>query len=248
MKIIVDNLAVEYSDQGSGPAIVMLHGWSDNLHTFDKLVSELSGFRVVRLDLPGFGKSERPKDAWDVGQYTVFVRDFLAKLGIEQYILTGHSFGGRIAIKGVGTGVLQPERLVLIASAGVAKERTFKNEMLRTAAKIGKTLTLAWPFSLWRQRIRRKLYERIGSDYFAAGSMRDVFLKTIREDLLGYARGIQIPTLLIWGSEDTSTPLRDGERIHTAILGSELKVIDGASHFVHHEKPEEVAGYIRAFI
>src|SRR3989344_5618914 len=140
MKIIIDNLAVEYLDEGSGPTILMLHGWADSLHTWDLVIAQLTGFRIIRLDLPGFGGSERPKDAWDVGAYVQFVLAFCKKLEYEIDILIGHSFGGRIIIKGIGTGALSAKKIVLVASAGVEKKRTAKNEVYRIIAKIGKAI------------------------------------------------------------------------------------------------------------
>ena len=248
MKTIVNNLATEYLDEGNGPTILMLHGWADNLHTFDALVRELLEYRIVRLDMPGFGASERPKETWGVVEYARFVQSFIKKLQIEPQVLVGHSFGGRVIIKGVGTGIFTPEKIILIASAGIARKRTIKSLLLRTAAKIGKALTHIPPLSLYRQQIRKKLHASIGSDYFASGSMKDIFLKVICEDLLPYARKILIPTLLIWGSNDESTPLSDGETIRDAIRGAELEVIPGATHFVHQERPQEVANLIKGFI
>ncbi len=113
MKVIVDNIAIESVDSGEGPVILMLHGWKDSLNTFDKLVPLLPGYRVIRLDMPGFGASDAPRNAWGVGEYVDFVKAFIEKLNISPEIIVGHSFGGRIAIKGVGTGVLKPKMLVL---------------------------------------------------------------------------------------------------------------------------------------
>jgi len=70
----------------------------------------------------------------------------------------------------------------------------------------------------------------------------------VREDLLEFARRIRVPTLLIWGMQDNQTPLSDGEKIRDAIRQSEMEVIQGATHFVHQEKPQEVAALIREFI
>ncbi|HEY4487403.1 MAG TPA: alpha/beta hydrolase [Candidatus Paceibacterota bacterium] len=248
MKTIVSGLAIEYTDEGSGPTVLMLHGWADSLHTFDALIPELQGHRIVRLDMPGFGSSERPKETWGVIEYARFVQLFCKKIQADPQILIGHSFGGRLIIKGVGTGVFTPQKIILIASAGIARKLTLKSLLLRTLAKIGKALTLIPPFSLYRQEIRKNLYAILGSDYFAAGSMRDVFLKVVREDLVQFARQIRVPTLLVWGSLDSSTPLSDGEKIRDAIRFSELQVINGATHFVHQEKPHEVATLIKEFI
>ena len=249
METIIDNLYVRYtSEEGVGPAILMLHGWADTLHTFDTIAEELSGYRIVRLDLPGFGASERPKATWGVEEYARFTLAFCKKLECEPDVLIGHSFGGRIIIKGVGEGLLQPKKVILIASAGIAKEKTWRNDVLRIVAKLGKAATSVPPLSRSRQKIRKKLYTLIGSDYFASGSMRDIFLKVISEDLLQYARKIKIPTLLIWGRDDASTSLANGEKIHAAIAGSQLKIIDDAGHFVHQEKWQEVAELIKNFV
>lgn len=248
MKTIVDDLAIEYADEGAGKPLLMLHGWGDNLHTFDSIVRELSGCRIVRPDLPGFGGSERPAETWGVIEYARFVEAFCKKLELEPAVLVGHSFGGRIIIKGTGTGVFSPQKIALIASAGVAKERTLKSFALTTAAKVGKALTLVPPFSLYRQQIRKRLYGAIGSDYFAAGSMRPIFLKVVKEDLLEYAAKIRAPALLIWGSADRSTPLADGEMIRDAIADSRLEVLTGATHFVHQERSREVAALIKDFV
>ena len=248
METIVDNLYVRYTEEGSGPTILMLHGWADTMHTFDVITRELSGYRIVRLDLPGFGASERPKETWGVEEYARFTLAFCKKLECEPDVLVGHSFGGRIIIKGVGEGLLQPEKVILIASAGIAKEKTWRNDVLRIIARFGKAATSIPPLSRARQKIRRKLYTIIGSDYFASGSMRDIFLKVISEDLLQYARKIKVPTLLIWGRDDASTSLESGEKIHAAIAGSQLKIIDDAGHFVHQERWQEVAELIKNFI
>ena len=74
MRTIVQSLAVEYVDEGKGPTILMLHGWKDSLHTFDQLVPYFTNqFRIIRLDLPGFGGSDMPKGVWDIGAYVGFV-------------------------------------------------------------------------------------------------------------------------------------------------------------------------------
>src|SRR3989344_7345008 len=113
MKVIVDGLATEYKDEGSGPALLMLHGWMDTLSSFDAITKGLAdSHRIVRLDLPGFGGTEAPPDTWYISDFVSFVQHFIQKIGLDSYVLLGHSFGGRISIKGVGTGVLQPSRLV----------------------------------------------------------------------------------------------------------------------------------------
>jgi pimeloyl-ACP methyl ester carboxylesterase len=229
MRCIVDGLAVEYKDIGTGKTVVMLHGWKDDLHTFDNIATSLSSScRIVRIDMPGFGGSEAPLSDWVLDDYVGFVKDFLEKLNIRPDILVGHSFGGRITIKGIAKKILSAKKIVLISSAGVARRKTFKNSALAILAKIGRIATAIPPVSFWKQEIRRKLYEAIGSDYFCAGALRGTFL-------------------IIWGSADYTTPIEDGRRLNQLISGSRLQVIEGAGHFVHKERPNEVSAIMREF-
>lgn len=249
MKIIVQNLAIEYQDDGVGEVVLFLHGWQDNLHTFNSLISLLSPTRrIIRLDLPGFGKSEIPKETWNLDNYVQFIKDFIEKLDIKVYALVGHSFGGRIALKGEATKNLQAQKIILIGSAGLAKNRTFRNLALKLLVKIGGLITYIPPLIFWREEIRKRMYRFVGSDYLKAGALKETFLKIISEDLSTSAKKITTPTLLIWGENDTETPLYDGKRFAGLIPNSKLKVINGAGHFVHKEKSQEVAKLIQEFL
>jgi pimeloyl-ACP methyl ester carboxylesterase len=86
--------------------VLLLHGWGANLQTFDGLARPLAPtFRVVRLDLPGFGGTEQPPSDWHIADYAQFVSAFLQKLGVSQpACIIAHSFGGRVTIKGRGAG------------------------------------------------------------------------------------------------------------------------------------------------
>jgi len=248
MRCIVMGLAVEYEDIGTGKTVVMLHGWKDDLHTFDDITQSLSNsFRVIRIDLPGFGGSEPPPCDWILDDYVGFVKDFFIKLNIRPDILVGHSFGGRITIKGISTNKLIAKKVVLISSAGVARRKTLKNLILAMLAKIGRVVMAIPPISFWKQNIRRRLYKHIGSDYFRAGALSGTFRNIIKEDLSEVAKNISVPTLIIWGSGDNTTPIGEGKRLNKLISGSKLEVIGGAGHFVHQERPEEVVNLISKF-
>ncbi|MBP6866404.1 MAG: alpha/beta hydrolase [Candidatus Pacebacteria bacterium] len=249
MKVIVDNLVTEYEDEGAGKVLLFLHGWKDSLDSFNDIGSILnSEYRVIRLDLPGFGKTQIPKETWDLDDYIDFVGSFIAKLNISPYALIGHSFGGRIIIKGVSERKLNSEKLVLVASAGIAKRKTLKNYVFKIIAKTGKLVTYIPPFYFYRNSLKKKLYSFVGGDYLNTGALKNTFVKVIKEDLSEYARQIEVPTILIWGADDTETPLSDGQRLNTMIRNSRLEVLEKADHFVHKQKPREVSGLIREFL
>ncbi len=249
MKVIVDGLATEYRDEGQGLVILMLHGWMNAVDSFDEITKRLhNSHRIIRVDLPGFGGTERPQDSWDVGKYASFVAHFIEKIGLGTYALVGHSFGGRITIKGASEGILRPSRIILIGAAGIPRKRTLYHKLLTALAKIAKFFTAIPPLSIWRQQIRKKVYERIGSDYFLAGRLSDIYLKVIKEDLSVHATNISVPTLLLWGENDTATPVADGKKFATLVKGSILKTYPNVGHFVHQERPDEVVAEIKKFV
>ena len=249
MKILIQGLVTEYIDDGEGPIILFLHGWLDNLGTFDVLAGLLKAkHRVVRLDLPGFGKTELPPKAWNLDDYIRFVSDFISKLGIKTDIIIGHSFGGRIIIKGVASGNLHPQKIVLIGSAGIATRDTLRLKLFRIAAKVGKPIVSIPPFSFWKNRLRKGLYRRAGSDLLASEAVNQTFLNIIGEDLSDAAKSLHIPALLIWGTDDMETPFTDGKRLSDFIRGSQFEAVKGAGHFVHRENPKEVYALIEDFI
>lgn len=252
MKIIIDTIAVEYSDEGVGKVLLMLHGWKDSLRTFDPLVRELAReYRIVRLDMPGFGGTELPRTDLKLDDYVDFVELFIQKLGLDMAAIVGHSFGGRVILKGLARGVFHPQKAILIAAAGVseksASRRTVRNGVLKLLARAGKLASAPLPRSL-RTKLRGMLYRSIGSDYHASGILKDIFINVVSENLSAAAEQVATPTLIMWGSEDASTPLADGEKLARLIRGSKIRVFDGATHFVHHEKVSEIARSIREFV
>jgi len=251
MKVIVQNLAIEYEDEGQGKTLLFLHGWQSNLHTFDDLAFSLKDYyRILRLDLPGFGGTEMPKnEAWDLNKYVLFVRDFVLKLNLEVHAIVGHSFGGRIVIKGRADNIFNMEKLILIGSGGMARRKTLRNYILKIIAKIGGFATYTPPLYFWRAKLRKRMYDFIGShDYLDAGELKNIFVKIIEEDLTENAKNIKTPTLLIWGANDNQTPLEDGQRLARLIENSKIEALQDCGHFVHEQKPKEVLSLIQNFL
>ena len=146
----------------------------------------------------------------------------------------------------MASGVRKPEKVVLTASAGVARRSTARNRAYALAAKAGNMITHIPPLDRFRGILRERLYAATGSDYYAAGEMRATFLRTVHEDLSAAARAIRVGALIMWGSGDTVTPLKDGERLAKLIVGSMFRILPGG-HFIHQEKPTEVAALIEEF-
>lgn len=247
MKIVVNNLVTEYLDEGAGPIIVMLHGWGVDLHSFDKLSNKLSPkYRIVRVDLPGFGGTDLPK-SWKLDDYINFVSSFIEKLDIKPDVLLGHSFGGRIIIKGVGNNKLKANKIILVSPAGVSLFN-LKKTIIRYLSKMGKLFLYVPPIYFWKENIKKMFYKSIGSGYMDNRNMKEIFGSVVSEDLEPYAKNIKQKTLLVWGDRDYVTPLSDGKFLNKVLSNSNLEIIKNAGHFSFVERPEEVVRLIEDFI
>lgn len=215
---------------------LFLHGWGQNMDSFRDIFarSEAQNIPYITLDLPGFGGTARPKETWGVGEYADFVKAFLVKTRISQPLAIGHSFGGRIIIRlaSADSGIFSG--IVLIGSAGIRpvlpRYRAMISDLLRPI--------LAKPSM---QSVRSFLRKQFGSrDYLNAGRMADIFRQVIGEDLQPLLSHIFTRTLLIWGEQDTETPLSDAQIMKREIPDAKLITFPEGTHFVFQEFSEEV--------
>ncbi len=249
MQVVVDSLLTQYVAVGKGKLVLILHGWGDSSAGFTDLTSALAKDRqVIALDLPGFGGTEPPKTAWGLSDYAQFVQHFLQKIAAPPVaVLVGHSNGGAIAIRGLGSGVLQADKLVLLAAAGIRGEYKGRVKALRVFTKIGKALSLPLPKSV-KQKLRRTVYSSVGSDMLVAEHLQETFRKVVTDDVREDAAKLSLPTLLIYGEADEQALPWYGEAYHQLITGSTLEILPGVGHFPHLEQPAKVTQAIKEFI
>ena len=251
MNIVIEGQLVNYSDEGKGKVVVLLHGWGQTKATFDSLAKTLSKkYRVIRLDFPGFGSSPQPQDDWKIKDYTHLTAALLKKLKIATpHAIIGHSFGGRVIIKGFSTKELTAEKVVLIGAAGPKSSQRLKKVIFKAVAKTGKIVTALPGLRALRPKLRGKLYQAAGStDYLNAASMQKIFLNTINEDLLPEVSAIDVPTLMIWGEHDGEVPVSVAELMKERLKKAKLTVVPSAGHFVHTDEPDVVGSEIGAFL
>lgn len=251
MKTIVNGQLIEYIDRGFGDTIVILHGWGSNMASFKELTDNLTeDYRVVRLDLPGFGKSPAPVKDWYVDDYAKIVSAFLDKIDVKRLdVIIGHSFGGRVVIKGVGKGYFKPSKVILIGSAGIRTKDDIKKHLYKFMAKTGKAVMKLPGLNKFDASVRKRFYDQIGnSDYLNSGKLKNTFLNTINEDLLPIVKKITMPTLLIWGEKDIDTPIEYAKQINAELENGELVIVPGAGHFVHVDKTKIVTEKIKEFL
>lgn len=244
-----ENLKINYMRKGTGKPLVLLHGWGTSVDTFTALFENLSKYYdVTMLDFPGFGDSTEPLSPWNLDDYAKMTSTFIEALGIKNPTLLGHSFGGRVSIK--LSQILPIHQIVLVNSAGIKPKRK-KSYYLRVYGyKLFKTVA-SLPFFKWLLKAPLDAYREIysSSDYKQASPiMKQVLSKVVNEDLRNLLPKITCPVLLIWGDEDTSTPLEDAKLMDSLIPDSGLVVFEGAGHFSYLEQPARFLTIINTFL
>lgn len=244
--IEIDNLKISYQVEGIGAPVVLLHGWGAEANTFRYVIDILSDkHQIYALDLPGFGLSEIPPDAWDASDYARVISTFYDKLNIDKAHLIGHSYGGRISIVLAADQPELVDKLILVDSAGIIPPRTMTYYFKISIAKIGRLIRKCGAFG---EHLADKIANRLGSkDYQQAGAMRETLLKSVRQNLRPILPNIQADTLLIWGENDTDTPISFGRIMQDEIPNAKLVILKGAGHFSFLDRPKEFCQSVETF-
>ena len=253
MEIEIKDLKINYIEQGDGRAVLILPGWGTNTNVYVGLVNYISTYaKAICIDMPGFGKSEEPKEAWDLNKYVDFVIDFIESKGIKELDIIGHSNGGRIAIRLMNRKNLNftVRKIVLIGSAGIVHKKSLKVRLKIRTYKIGKKILGSKPVKKIFPKAIEKFQSRAGSEDYRNSSpiLRQSMVKLINEDLQDELQNVNAPTLLIWGENDTATPIKDAEIMEKKIPDSGLVRCSGCSHYVFLERPGYVNTVIQAFL
>ena len=253
MEMKVGDVTAHYEVRGAGPYIFLLHGWGSNLTLFAGLAGLLEKkYTVVSLDFPGCGGTAEPSGPWGMDEYARFAAEFVASFGADQVILLGHSHGGRVAIR-LATDPGLPftvTRMILVDSAGILPKRTLAWHLRVKSYKLGKAV-LAWPpVARLFPAALPALQRRLGSTDYAAASpvMRASLVKVVNADLQPLLGRIKAETLLIWGGDDTATPVADGQAMERAIPGSGLVVLPGAGHYSFIDQAYAFSRVVASFL
>lgn len=241
MECVVNGIRVRYEIKGEGDTVLLLHGWASNLQPYRALMEQLSAkYRVIAFDFPGMGQSQEPNEPWDVDGFADFTLAFLEQFQIEKLSLVGHSYGGRVIIKLANRKLpFAIDKIVLIDSAGIKPPASKKKSARQRIYKLGKWFLSLKPIAKLFPRALESLRVKFGSADYAAASpiMRQCLVKAVNEDLSHLLPGIKAPTLLVWGDQDTATPLSDAKQMEKAIPNAGLAVIPGTGHFSFVENP-----------
>ena len=266
--LAIDGMLVHLRDQGprDDPApIVLLHGTSASLHTWEGWVAALqTKRRVISLDLPGFGLTGPfPDGDYRMSHYSVFLAHVLDQLHVPRAVVAGNSFGGQLAWQFALDHPQRVERLVLVDAAGYPRNATsipigFRLAQIPALAPLMANLL---PRQMIEASIRNvygdpsKVSDELIDRYYEltlrAGNREALRQRFIQAEAgQGFTRiaELKVPTLIIWGGRDELIPPDNAERFKRDIQGSRLVLFDDLGHVPQEEDPARTVAVLMGFL
>lgn len=265
--IAVNGMQVHLRDEGprGDPLpIVLLHGTSASLHTWDGWAESLKDQRrVIRFDLPAFGLTgPHPGNDYSIAAYVRVVTAVMDQLGVGQFVLAGNSLGGQIAWSVALASPQRVRQLVLVDAAGYPLQSTSVPIGFRLARTPGlrNLMELVLPRGVVDSSVRNvygdpgrvtaELVDRYYELTLRAGN-RQALAYRLDQRLSGEEdtiRQLKQPTLILWGANDRLIPPETGRRFAADIQGSKLVVLPGLGHVPHEEDPLTTVAIAKAFL
>lgn len=240
-----------YEKYGNGDeTLVILPGWGDTRDSFTKLILTLQDYYTIYIvDYPGFSNTKFPPYDLTIYDYADMIHEWLESLELENPVLLGHSFGGRILITLTGYYQYSYEKIILMSSAGIRPKKTIRSRIRSKCYQFLKKIAKILP-KKWRSSFSKKIFNYFSSlDYrVLPDKMKKTFQNVVSEDLKEYIEHIHSDTLIVWGEDDPSTPIQDAYYMNKMIQNSKLYILPNAGHFVYLERFQEVLEILVKFI
>lgn len=229
---------------GTMNKILILHGWTystEKWSEFIKLLGEKNNVELLKIP----GLTENLKEVWNLENYVEWLKEKIEKEK-GKVILVGHSNGGRISLSYLSQYPTHVSKLILIDSAGIYHNELpirLKRLVFKIIAKVGRKITKS-------ETLRKALYKisRERDYYEASETVKKTMVNLITSDISHILPEIKTPTLIVWGREDSVTPLSDGVIMHKLIKNSKLEIINEGRHSPQFTHPKEVAEKINEYI
>jgi len=259
----IDGLRVHYRDEGEGETIVLLHGFGASLHTWEKWAKDLvKSYRVIRVDIPGFGLSDSPKRHHiHVDFFVNWLEHFLNHLRVRHCYLAGNSFGGWMSWEFVLEHPNRVKKLVLIDAAGYfTKDTNVRTIEYANRGWLKKLLETGIPRFLIKSLVSKAFGDKSKLDDFMInryyglanreGNLASIIKFASKSPVANTHKIKEIghPTLIMWGAKDTVIHYADAFSFKHDIKDSRLVMYDGAGHVPMVELPEETLRDLKVFL
>lgn len=264
----IEGMDVHLRDEGPRDdplPIVLVHGTSASLHTWDGWAAALTPTRrVIRFDLPAFGLTgPAPDGDYTMARYARFTAAVMDSLKLKQAVLAGNSLGGAVAWK---TAIDHPQRvaaLVLVDSAGYpfASQSVPLGFMIARVPALAPLMRNVLPRKVIESSVRNvygdpsrvtpELVDRYYELTLREGNRQALvqrFREVQKEDLSAQIAQVKQPTLILWGAQDRLIPSAQAGRFHRDIAGSHVQMFQGLGHVPHEEDPASTVAAVQAFL
>ena len=241
------DMNVNYITEGTGEDVIILHGWGASIGAVMPIVRLLSPhFRVTAIDLPGCGKTSDPTLPFYVKDYADLVLEICKRENITECVIIAHSNGGRIAVELNTASPLKVIKNIFIDTAGVPAKKSFKVKFKTKVFKLGKKILSA----VGAKKALYRLSNKMGSEDYRNASpvMKKTMVNMLSLDMREQMKDITAPTLLIWGENDTATPLYTAREMEKIISDCGLVVLSGAGHFSYLDCPSVFNAAVKSFL
>lgn len=265
--VTIDGTSVHYVMEGLAKdtlPLVLIHGTSASLHTWDTLSALLkSKKRIIRLDLPAFGLTGPNRlNKYDFNFYNHFIDQFLTNLKVSKCIVAGNSLGGSIAWNFALASPDKVKQLILLDASGYPKkdEKGSLGFKLAAVPVLNQALKHISPKSLIRRSLEDAYYnkslvtEPMVQQYHDLllregnrGAILELFQHPMKPDATKI-KNISQPTLIIWGKQDQLISYQNASLFKQDIRNSRMLVLDNVGHIPMEEAPVQVADAILQFI
>jgi pimeloyl-ACP methyl ester carboxylesterase len=262
-------MQVHYRDEGSKSdsiPLILLHGMSSSLNTWDSVVISLANYRrVISLDLPGFGLTgPSPENWYTYDFYNKFIDSFTRRLQLKKCVFVGNSMGGAIAWNYAVFNADAVDKLVLIDAAGYPKrgERGTLGFKIASTPIINNILLIATPKLLVRKSLETIYFNQsritasqvdLYHDMAIREGNRNAALMIFKGSLKtspfkGKIEEVKVPTLILWGEKDNLISVENARQFNRDIKGSKLEIYKNVGHVPMEEIPQKVANSILSFV
>ena len=237
----------------SGPVVVLIHGLGGRAEDWSNLASYLAraGYRVYLPDLPGYGRSQKPRDfSYSVHDQAAAVVGFFDALGLQQVDLGGWSMGGWI-VQLIAAG--HPERirhLILFDSAGIYEKPSWDTGLFtpQTPHQLDELDALLQPHPPSVPGFVARDILRISAKNAWVIHRALAAMLTAQDVTDGLLPHLKMPVLIVWGAEDRITPLDQAKKIHALVPQSQLEVIPGCGHLAPSQCTAQIGPKVVAFV
>jgi len=227
---------------GAGrPSVLALHGWERSHRDFGATLAPPGSapLNAIALDLPGFGTTPAPPEAWGSREYAELVAEVLAEMDTPAVVL-GHSFGGRVAMQ---LAAQRPDDVAALVLTGVPLVPLGPGRKTPLAFRAGRLLHRAGLVSEPRMEALRQRYG--SADYRAAqGIMRQVLVRAVNERYDDVLEAIRCPVTLVWGDDDSVVPIMVARSATVNLENAQLVVCPGAGHLTPLSAPAALRGAV----